>query len=186
MLPWTNFAYALSQFPTHSILLIFLLLTLLQIIPFTQLTLTPYIHNDDTVVAGFTIYPINNVDATVFYDNKPCAQMDGGASVSDTNLLNILHNVKFFFAKFKSKVCMHGATSKEVITAWDVGYIQVKAIVKEGFIDEYATTCLTLALLCCLKVVSSKQLDLLNNKSLSRYENVLCAQRRSLGQTIEV
>ena len=71
----------------------------------------------------------------MFYDDEPSAQMDGGAGVSVTNLLSIMHNVKFFSAKFKSKVRMHGATSKQVITPQAVGYLRVRALVKEGYID---------------------------------------------------
>ena len=47
--------------------------------------------------------------------------MDGGVGVSVTNLVSILHKVKFFNAKFKSCALMHCATSKEIITPCDVG-----------------------------------------------------------------
>ena len=61
--------------------------------------------------------------------------MDGGAGVSVTNLVSILHDVKYFNAKFKSHVRMHGATSKEIITPTAVGLMRVCALTRQGFID---------------------------------------------------
>ena len=61
--------------------------------------------------------------------------MDGGAGVSVTNLVSILHNVRYFNSKFKSRVRMHGATSKEIITPHAVGYMRVRALVKQGYLD---------------------------------------------------
>ena len=89
------------------------------------------LHDDEIIVAGSKskIYCINKVDTTLFYDESPRAQMDGGAGVSVTNLLSILHNVRYFSDKFKSRVCMHGATSKEIITPRTVGYVRVRAYV---------------------------------------------------------
>ena len=83
--------------------------------------------NDVTVVVGskFKIYCINKVDTTIFYDDSPRAQMVGDAGMSIQNLVNIFHIVKYFSDKFKSCVCMHGATSKEIITPRAVGYMRV-------------------------------------------------------------
>ena len=85
------------------------------------------LHDDKTVVAGSKskIYRINNINTTLFYDDSPRAQMDGGAGVSVTNLVSILHGVKYFNDKFKSCICMYGATSKEIITPRVVGYTRV-------------------------------------------------------------
>ena len=55
--------------------------------------------------------------------------------MSVTDLVSILHNVWYFDAKFKSRVCMHGATSKEIITPRAVGFMRVRALVKQGFLD---------------------------------------------------
>ena len=73
------------------------------------------LHDDDTVVAGSKnkIYCLNKVNNTVFYNDSPQAQMDGRVGVSVINLVSLLHNVKYFDAKFKNYVRMHGATSKE-------------------------------------------------------------------------
>ena len=85
------------------------------------------LHDDATIVAGIhrKIHHVNKIDTTIFYDDSPQAQMNGGAGVSVTNLVSILHNVKFFDAKFKSRVHMHGATSKEIITPRAVGFMSV-------------------------------------------------------------
>ena len=61
--------------------------------------------------------------------------MNSRASVSVINLISLLHNVKFFNAKFKSNVCMHGATSKQIITPGAIGYMRVCALTRQGFID---------------------------------------------------
>ena len=71
------------------------------------------LQDDETVVAGSKILNLNKIDTTLFYDDSPRAQMDGGAGVSVTNLVSIFHNVKYFNAKFKSRIRMHGATSKK-------------------------------------------------------------------------
>ena len=89
------------------------------------------LQDDDTVVAGSCVYHINHVDATVFYDDEPRAQMDGGAGVLVTNFLSILHSVKFFNVNFKSKVHVHRATSKDVITLQAVGYMRVCGLVEK-------------------------------------------------------
>ena len=85
------------------------------------------LHDDETVVAGSKskIYRVNNVDTTLFYDDSPGAQMDGGAGMSVTNLANILQNVRYFSNKSKSRVCMHGSTWKEIITPRAVGFMRV-------------------------------------------------------------
>ena len=61
--------------------------------------------------------------------------MDSGAGVSVTNLVSLLHNVKYFNEKFKSGVCMHGATLKEIITPRAVGLMRARALVNQGYID---------------------------------------------------
>ena len=63
------------------------------------------------------------------------AQMDSEASMSVTNLINLLHNVKFFDVKFKSNVCIHGVTSKLMITPRAVECMRVCALTRQGFID---------------------------------------------------
>ena len=94
-------------------------------------------HNNETIVAGSTskIYCLNKVNATVFYDDSPWAQMDSGAGVSVTNLISLLHNVKFFNTKFKINVCMYGVTSKLISTPRAVGYMRICVLTRQGFID---------------------------------------------------
>ena len=76
------------------------------------------LHDDEKIVAGSKpkIYHINNIDTNLFYDDSPRGQMDDGTGVSITNLVSILHNIRYFSNKFKSCVLMHGATWKERIT----------------------------------------------------------------------
>ena len=95
------------------------------------------LNDDETVVAGSKskIYRINKVDTTLFYDDSPRAQMNGGAGVSVINLVSILHSVKYFNVKFKSRISMHGATSKEIITSSAVGFLKVRALTKQGYLD---------------------------------------------------
>ena len=94
-------------------------------------------HDDETVVAGSKskIYCHNKVDAINSYDNSPQAQMDSGACMSVMNLISLLHNVKFFNVKFKNSVYTHGATSKQTIKTRAVGYMRVRSLTKQGFID---------------------------------------------------
>ena len=54
---------------------------------------------------------------------------------SITNLVSLLHNVKFFDDKFKSRASMHGATLKEIITPRAVGLIRVCALTKQRYLD---------------------------------------------------
>ena len=61
--------------------------------------------------------------------------MDGGAGVSVTNFVSLLHNVKFFNDKFKRRVCMNDVTSKEIITPRAVGLMRVRALTRQGYID---------------------------------------------------
>ena len=89
------------------------------------------LQDDKTVVAGSKTINLNKLDTTLFYDDSPRAQMDGGARVSVTNLVSILHSVQYFDAKFKSRVRMHGATSKEIITPRAVGFMRVRALVSK-------------------------------------------------------
>ena len=86
---------------------------------------------DKTVVAGSKskISSINKVNTTLFYDDSPRAQMDSGARVSVTILVSILHNVRHFSDKFKSHVCMYGATYKEIITPRSIGYMRVQVLI---------------------------------------------------------
>ena len=95
------------------------------------------LHDDKTVVAGskFKIYRINKVNTTLFYDDSPRAQIDGGAGVSVTNLVSVLHSVKYFNTKFKSRVCMHGGTSKEIITPRTVGFKRVRVLTRQGYLN---------------------------------------------------
>ena len=93
------------------------------------------LHGDETVVAGSKTTRLNKINTTMLYDDSPQAQMDGGAGVSVTNLVSILHNVKYFNTKFKSRVCMLGATSKEIITPTAVGSMRVRALTRQGYID---------------------------------------------------
>ena len=62
--------------------------------------------------------------------------MDGRAGVSITNRISLLHNVKLVDAKFKSNICMNGATSKLIITPRAVEYTKVHALTRQGFIDD--------------------------------------------------
>ena len=95
------------------------------------------LHDDKTVVAGSKskTYHINKIEPTLFYNDSPRAQMDGGAGVSVTNLVSILHNVKYFNTQFKSRVCIHGATSKEIITPNVVGFMRVFALTRQEYLD---------------------------------------------------
>ena len=93
------------------------------------------LQDEETVVAGSKIINLNKLNTTLFYDDSPRAQMNGGAGVSVTNLVSILHHVRYFDAKFKSRVRMHGATSKEIITPRAVGFMKVRALVKQGYLD---------------------------------------------------
>ena len=51
------------------------------------------LHDDETAVAGSKTktYRLNKIDTTLFYDDSPQAQMNGGAGVSVTNLVSLLH-----------------------------------------------------------------------------------------------
>ena len=76
--------------------------------------------------------------------------MDGWVGGSVTNLVSLLHNVKFFDTKFKSHVCMHGFTSKKIITSCAVEYMRVHALTIHGYLDatcyyspHYSTTLLS-------------------------------------------
>ena len=66
--------------------------------------------DDDTI-------KVNNVsekEASQWFQ-YPRAQIDGGAKSSVTNLLQILHDVRWYDDKFKCPVYMRGATSKKLI-----------------------------------------------------------------------
>ena len=93
------------------------------------------LQDDKTVIPGSKTINLNKLDTTLFYDDSPRAQMDGGAGVSVTNLVSILHNVRYFDAKFKSRVRMHGDTSKKIITPRAVVFMRVRALVKQGYLD---------------------------------------------------
>ena len=93
------------------------------------------LQDEDTVVTGSKSINLNKLDTAIFYDDSPRAQMDGGVGVSVTNLVSILHNVRYFDAKFKSCVRMHGAASKEITTPHAVGFLRVQALVKQGYLD---------------------------------------------------
>ena len=95
------------------------------------------LHDDETIFAGSKskIHCLNKVDATVFYDDSPWAQIDGGASMSVTNLISLLHSVKLFDTKFKSNVYLYDATSKQIITPRAVGYMRDHALTRQGSID---------------------------------------------------
>ena len=95
----------------------------------------PVHHKTIVAESKSKIYCLNKVDATFFYDDSPWAQMNDGTSVSVTNLISLLHNVKFFNAKFKSNVYMHDTTSKLIIILRAVEYIRVHALTRQGFID---------------------------------------------------
>ena len=93
------------------------------------------LQDNETVVANSKILNLNKLDTTLFYDDSPRAQMDGDAGVSVTNLVSIFHSVQYFNAKLKSRDCMHGATSKEIITPRAIGCMRVRALVKQGYLD---------------------------------------------------
>jgi hypothetical protein len=87
---------------------------------------------DESVTAGINKLGDNN--ETLFYDVAR-AQIDGGAKVSVTNLLTLLHKVKFYSKKFKCKIRIHGATSKDIIQPLAEGYFCVPALTTEGYVD---------------------------------------------------
>ena len=95
------------------------------------------LHDDETIVAGSKNKTccLNKVDTTVFYEDFFQAQMDSGTGVSVTNLVSLLHNAKFFNAKFKSRVHMHCATLKEIVTPRAVGLMRVCALTRQGYLD---------------------------------------------------
>ena len=55
--------------------------------------------------------------------------------MSVTNLVSLLHNVKYFNDKIKSCVGMHGATSRGIITPCAVGSMRVHVLTRQGYID---------------------------------------------------
>ena len=55
--------------------------------------------DDDTITTGNILSKINCPDHVVFYD-EPRAQMDGGAKTTVTNMLALLHDVRFFGQNF--------------------------------------------------------------------------------------
>ena len=86
--------------------------------------------DDDTV-------QVNNVSAKEApqYFEYPRAQIDGGAKSSVTNLLQILHDVKWYDNKFKCPVYMRGATSKKLIIPRAIGKLRVQANTRTGWLD---------------------------------------------------
>ena len=92
-----------------------------------QETLLP---DDETV-------KINNVsdkEERTFFD-FPRAQIDGGAKSSVTNLLEVLHDVRWYNDKFKCPVYMRGATSKKLIIPKAIGKLRVQANTRTGWLD---------------------------------------------------
>jgi hypothetical protein len=90
--------------------------------------------NCDETITTAGINKLGNNNKTLFYD-EVCAQIDGGAKVSVTNLLTLLHKVKFYSKKFKCKIRMHGVTSKDIIQPLPEGYLRVLALTTEGYVD---------------------------------------------------
>jgi hypothetical protein len=80
------------------------------------------------------INKLSNKNETLFYDVAR-AQIDGGAKVSVTNLLTLLHKVKFYSKKFKCEIRMHGATSKDIIQPPVEGYLRVPALTTKGYVE---------------------------------------------------
>lgn len=98
----------------------------------------------DTVIADSYNHSINNNNHTVIYYNDLRVQMDSEAEVSIINLLQILHNINSSMLDFKSRVRVYGATSQEIVTPTAVGYMRVRAFLKEvsvievpGFTKQY-------------------------------------------------
>jgi hypothetical protein len=87
---------------------------------------------DETVTVGTN--KLGHNSETLFYDEVR-AQIDGGAKVSVTNLLTLLHKVKFYSTNFKCKIRMHGATSKDIIQPLAEGYLRVPAMTTKGYVD---------------------------------------------------
>ena len=77
----------------------------------------------------------NKEDKDINFFDFPRAQIDGGAKSSVTNLLEILHNVKWYNDKFKCRVYMKGATSKKVIIPKAIGKLRVRANTVDGYLD---------------------------------------------------
>ena len=88
---------------------------------------------DDATVTGNSaeckesaaIGSVNNFEDEVLFYDDPRAQMDGGAKCSVTNMISLLHNVRFYSKKFKCNMRMHGATSKHIITPAAEGYLRI-------------------------------------------------------------
>ena len=91
------------------------------------------LHDDKTVIAGSKTktYRLNKVNTAVVYDDYPQAQMDGGAGVSVISLVSLLHNVKYFNDKFKSRDRIHGTTLREIITPHAVGLMKVRSLTRQ-------------------------------------------------------
>ena len=86
--------------------------------------------DDDTI-------KVNNVsekEASQWFQ-YPRAQIDGGAKSSVTNLLQILHDVRWYDDKFKCPVYMRGATSKKLIIPRAIGKLRVQANTRTGWLD---------------------------------------------------
>ncbi len=81
---------------------------------------------------------VNNVSANKeepsFFD-APRAQIDGGAKSSVTNLLEVLHDVRWYDNKFRCPVYMRGATSKKLIIPKAIGKLRVRANTRTGWLD---------------------------------------------------
>lgn len=80
---------------------------------------------------------VNNVSEkeVLQFFQTPRTQIDGGAKSSVTNLLEVLHDVKWFDNKFKCRVYMRGTTSKKLIIPKAIGKLQVYLNIRSGFLD---------------------------------------------------
>ena len=65
----------------------------------------------------------------------PRDQIDTGAKVTVTNLLYLLHDVKFYDEKFKGPIKMKGATSNKVVRPIAVENLQIPANYGDNFVD---------------------------------------------------
>lgn len=66
----------------------------------------------------------NNFDKHCFYDFT-CAQMDGGAKCSVTNIVEIVINFKWYNTKLKAPIHMKGATFGTIVLPVPLGWLRV-------------------------------------------------------------
>jgi len=95
------------------------------------------LEREDIVLPDDETVQVNNISEkeNIQFFASPRAQIDGGAKSSVTNILEYLHDVKWFNDKFKCRVYMRGATSKKLIVPKAIGMLRVRANTQTGWLD---------------------------------------------------